>query len=183
MFKASTKNQNNISLQKKTGISPWKGIAFCMIIIIVPWALYVNFHPRFDHIATISSHESATKLGQIKNNVIETAEKSNIIIKTKTMIEPTKLVIDDLPILGPIPTSGVQPLFNVKHKGTDAIFALACNYPKVYYQRFVGSLRKFGYKEDIVLAVSPIPKMKNGVKAYIEQMNVVAYEFDGTYYT
>lgn len=83
-----------------------------------------------------------------------------------------------MPVLGPIPTSGATPLFGVKHKGTDAIFALACNYPTVYYKRFVGSLRKFGYTEDIVLAVSPVVKMKPGVEAYLKETNVVAYGFD-----
>ncbi|KAJ1398120.1 hypothetical protein B484DRAFT_438471, partial [Ochromonadaceae sp. CCMP2298] len=97
---------------------------------------------------------------------------------TKTILAPAKLDIPDLPVLGPIPTSGSVPLFGNKHKGTDAIFALACKYPKVYYQRFVGSLRKYGYNEDIVLAVSPVTQMKPGVEAYLQQTNVVAYGFD-----
>jgi hypothetical protein len=33
---------------------------------------------------------------------------------------------------------GAKPLFGENHDGGDAIFALACNYPKEYYQRFVG---------------------------------------------
>jgi hypothetical protein len=63
---------------------------------------------------------------------------------------------------------GAQPLYGVKHSGGDAIFALACNYPKDYYMRFVGSLRKFGYDGDIVLAVSPPEKMHPGVGDYIK---------------
>ena len=69
-------------------------------------------------------------------------------------------------------------LLSKKKTGTDAIFALACNYPTIYYKRFVGSLRKFGYTEDIVLAVSPVEKMKPGVEAYVKETNVVAYGFD-----
>jgi hypothetical protein len=88
------------------------------------------------------------------------------------------LSFPDLPVLGPVPTSGAVPLWGVKHKGTDAIFALACNYPTIYYKRFVGSLRKFGYTEDVVLAVSPVEKMKPGVEAYLKETNVVAYGFD-----
>eukprot|EP01038_Epipyxis_sp_PR26KG_P005021 gene5021-7009_t len=84
----------------------------------------------------------------------------------------------DMPILGPVPTDGAKPLFDVKHQGQDAIFALACNYPKIYYQRFVGSLRKFGYEGDIVLAVSPVAKMKPGVADYLKKTGVVAYGFD-----
>ena len=73
---------------------------------------------------------------------------------------------------------GAVPLYGVQHDGGDAIFALACAYSKEYYQRFVGSLRKFGYNGDIVLAVSPPEKMKTGVSAYLQQMKVVAYGFE-----
>jgi hypothetical protein len=74
--------------------------------------------------------------------------------------------------------NGAKPLFNYKHKGGDAVFALACNYPKNFYQRFVGSLRKVGYKDDIVLAVSPIEKMKTGVKGYLQKFHVLSYAFE-----
>lgn len=73
----------------------------------------------------------------------------------------------NMPVMGPIPTDGVVPLFDVKHQGGDAVFALATGYPKNFYQRFVGTLRKTGYNGDIVLAVSPPKKMKPGVQAYI----------------
>lgn len=66
----------------------------------------------------------------------------------------------------------------MKHQGGDAIFALACNYPKNSYQRFVGSLRKYGYNGDIVLAVSPPEKMKTGVEEYVKETGVVAYGFE-----
>lgn len=82
------------------------------------------------------------------------------------------------PILGEIPTNGVQPLYGKKHKGGDAIFALAANYPKLYYERFVGSLRKFGYTDDIVLSVSIPEKMKPGVAEYLQKMDCIAYGFD-----
>jgi hypothetical protein len=81
------------------------------------------------------------------------------------------------PVLGPIPLNGTKPIFG-HHKGTDAIFALACKYPVSFYRRFVGSLRKFGYKDDIVLAVSPPEQMKPGVEDYVKKTEVVAYGFD-----
>jgi hypothetical protein len=84
----------------------------------------------------------------------------------------------NMPVLGPYPTDGAVPLYGMKHSGGDAIFALACNYPKNFYQRFVGSLRKAKYEGDIVLAVSPPTKMKPGVEKYIQQTKVVAYGFD-----
>lgn len=73
--------------------------------------------------------------------------------------------------------SGARPLFRMKHKGTDAVFALAATYPKKYYQRFVGSLRKVGFTEDIVLAVSPVEKLRSGVEQYLQETGVIAYEF------
>jgi hypothetical protein len=82
------------------------------------------------------------------------------------------------PVLGAIPTKGAKPLFGVEHQGGDAIFALACKYPMVFYERFVGSLRKAKYTGDIVLAVSPLGKMLRGVQEYIQQTNVVAYAFE-----
>jgi len=82
------------------------------------------------------------------------------------------------PVLGDPVTNGSKPLFGFSHKGTDAIFALACNYPVLYYQRFVGSLRKSGFTEDIVLAVSPPVKMKPGVEAYLQEKHVLSYAFE-----
>lgn len=92
--------------------------------------------------------------------------------------EKYAVAAERLPVLGPVPTSGAVPLFNKKHTGGDAVFALACNYPKNFYERFVGSLRKSGFEGDIVLAVSPEKKMKPGVKQYIQKTNVIAYGFE-----
>ncbi|CAE7565330.1 unnamed protein product, partial [Symbiodinium microadriaticum] len=82
-----------------------------------------------------------------------------------------------LPVLGEPPVNGTRPVFG-RHTGKDAIFALACKYPVNFYQRFVGTLRQFGYSDDIVLAVSPPAEMKPGVEAYVKKTDVVAYAFD-----
>jgi hypothetical protein len=82
------------------------------------------------------------------------------------------------PIKGDVPLNGSKPLWGVKHKGTDAIFALACKYPTQFYKRFVGTLRNAGFTEDVVLAVSPEPQMKPGVAKYLQETEVVAYSFD-----
>lgn len=163
----------------------WKTIAIGMVIILIPWAVYVNFHPTFHLVsrpgnnAETSNYET-TKV--IHDLGIKHTEQNLDVKAVETMSAPTKskkkLEFPALPVQGPIPTNGAKPLFGIEHKGSDAIFALACNYPKVYYQRFVGSLRKFGYAEDIVLAVSPEEKMKNGVKDYLIKTNVVAYGFE-----
>lgn len=148
-----------------------------MIIVILPWAFYVNFHPRFDgmgHIVT--DHTGGNQPTQLRGDPMKPiTDPSPPRTNTKLV---KKLEFPDLPVLGPIPTNGASPLFGVQHKGTDAIMALACNYPTIYYKRFVGSLRKFGYTEDIVLAVSPVEKMKPGVEAYVKETGVVAYGFD-----
>lgn len=180
---------------RKSGVSAWKGLALCMVIIIVPWALYVNFHPRFENIAHVTGLDSATSLGQTAGVVQQpvttlpgtgtslSSQQAPVTTGETRDSQPSSAALSlvnfpELPVLGPIPTDGVKPLFGKTHKGTDAIFALACNYPKLYYQRFVGSLRKAGYTDDIVLAVSPVTKMKRGVEDYVKEMDVVAYGFD-----
>ena len=82
------------------------------------------------------------------------------------------------PVLGPIPVNGTKPLFGAQHSGSDAIFALAAGYDLPTYRHFVGNLRKTGFTGDIVIAVSAPNKMKSGVAAYLERMNVTAYAFD-----
>ena len=104
-----------------------------------------------------------------------TTVNSNTNTKRKSMSSKPERIV---PIKGNIPTNGAVPLYGKKHAGGDAIFALACNYPVRYYERFVGSLRKAGYEGDIVLAVSPPEKMKPGVEEYVKKMDVIAYGFD-----
>lgn len=82
------------------------------------------------------------------------------------------------PVLGPPALKGARPLFGKQHAGGDAIFALACKYPVRYYERFVGSVRKAGFGGDVVLAVSPLDKMKPGVAEYIKRTDAVAYAFE-----
>ena len=91
-----------------------------------------------------------------------------------TKIQPR----DRQPVLGTIPTNGSHPLFGYQHQGEDAVFALATNYPTLFYQRFVGSLRKSKYEGDIVLAVSPPDSMKPGVQDYLKTTKVLAYPFE-----
>ena len=82
------------------------------------------------------------------------------------------------PVVGNFVTNGSKPLWGLQHKGTDAIMALACKYPVQFYKRFVGTLRKFGYEEDIVFAVSTEATMKPGVGKYLKSKNVLSYGFD-----
>ena len=57
---------------------------------------------------------------------------------------PITSYMGPLPVLGAEPVNHLKPLFNRQHRPlNDSIFALACNYPKVFYQRFVGMLLWF----------------------------------------
>lgn len=178
---AANANKNNKAPFQVT----WRTAVIFMVVILIPWGIYVNFHPTL-HLSSISDAHAETNNNFATTKIIHELGKqetqSHLIstgqITPPVVIPTKKFDLPNLPVLGPIPTNGAKPLFGIEHKGTDAIFALACNYPKVYYQRFVGSLRKFGYTEDVVLAVSPEEKMKPGVKEYLQKTNVVAYGFD-----
>lgn len=82
-----------------------------------------------------------------------------------------------VPVLGTPPTNGTKPMVG-SHSGRDAIFALAANYPLELFKFFVGSLRRFGFKDDIVLAVNPKKSMRPGTFQYLVETNVVGYGFE-----
>jgi hypothetical protein len=82
-----------------------------------------------------------------------------------------------VPVLGPPSTNGTKPMTG-SHSGRDAIFALAANYPLELFKFFVGSLRRFGYKDDIVLAVNPQKSMQPSTYQYLVETNVVGYGFE-----
>ena len=95
----------------------------------------------------------------------------------KIVFEYAKIPL--VPVLGAPPDNGAKPLFGFTHyKFHDAVFALACNYPLLYFKRFVGSLRKFNYTGDIVLGVSPLPRLHTHLMQYLKDTNVLSYEFD-----
>lgn len=171
-----------------------------LVIILTSIAVYVNMKtniaPAADVGKPISAVESSVAKGGgagflfsfLKPTGSEVITERGMVpaaafisyAKEESSTELAKAIVVtvDQPVLGEIPTAGATPLYGVKHDGGDAIFALACNYPKDYYQRFVGSLRKFGYNGDIVLAVSPPEKMKPGVGDYMKETKVVAYGFE-----
>ena len=171
-----------------------------LIVILGSYAVYVNVAPGMNAANSVSkpATETETSVAQgggagfffpLKTEKLSIKIPSAGALQSAPFISYEKeldstsparavTITSDQPVLGAIPTAGFRPLYGIKHDGGDAIFALACNYPKEYYQRFAGSLRKFGYKGDIVLAVSPPEKMKNGVGEYLKSINVVAYGFE-----
>jgi hypothetical protein len=218
----------------QTTASRFQLLAVLVMILVVPWALYVNFHPRFQsradpefgYILETGESKSDKLVAEVEREVAKSfggsgdftygdAKRSAAAAVALAMssgpggngsslavgdfpfgktsngkpymgppLSPIEIphvktyAASNMPVLGPYPSDGAVPLYGVKHSGGDAIFALAANYPKQFYQRFVGSLRKAGYTGDIVLAVSPPAKMKPNVEKYIKETKVVAYGFD-----
>lgn len=161
----------------------WSALQIFMLVmsaVILPWTLYVVFHSKLsifnNQISTVS-----------KNLIEQDAVPAHVSTPSKPAVQAVKstgkpfasyAAIPIVPSLGDAPDHGIQPLYGIKHQGGDAIFALACKYPKLFFQRFVGSLRKFGYDGDIVLAVSPPDQMKPGLGNYLKETKVVAYPFE-----
>lgn len=177
----------NNQADKRNASSSWKIIGVFSTIVLLVWVSYVNFRPAISQpggtagldnsvLSAVIAHTAKQQSSQVLDLSQETSKTPAEI--ARPVVIKSQFNFPSLPVQGPIPTNGAVPLFGVKHQGTDAIMALACNYPKVYYQRFVGSLRKAGYTDDIVLAVSPEEKMKPGVKDYLQKTNVVAYGFE-----
>lgn len=168
-------------------VNTWKYLSIGLIIIVIPWMLYLTFRPTNSNIVN-DLQQQALKWESSAQHFMNTSSISlnsnsafqNFLHAAEKLNDPKVLPLEfpDTPVLGPVATDGTQPLFGYQHKGTDAIFALACNYPKRFYERFVGSLRKVGYEDDIVLAVSPIVKMKPGVEEYLRKTNTLAYPFE-----
>jgi len=181
------------------GLSTWKITILAFIVVVMVGLIYLSNHVSESmQITNGVGSQVGSMLGSLTAKVSSgTAGLQSILDMDvmKTVNDVGQLVapgdgeaigekknygkpVRVKPVQGDIPMKGAVPLYGKKHEGGDAIFALACNYPKLYYQRFVGSLRKFGYSGDIVLAVSPPTKMKPGVEDYVKETNVVAYGFD-----
>jgi hypothetical protein len=94
-------------------------------------------------------------------------------VKDRSDLMPQQIV----PVLGPLAVNGTKPMIG-SHSGRDAIFALAANYPIELFKFFVGSVRRFGFKDDIVLAVNPQKSMQKNTFEYLVETNVVAYGFE-----
>jgi len=72
-----------------------------------------------------------------------------------------------------------KPLWGFRHDpGADAVMGLGF-YPSVaQFQYFVGSLRKTGFRGDIVMAVGPKKKLKRKVEEYLRNQRVLSYPFE-----
>lgn len=185
------------------GLSTWKITILSFIVVVMVGLIYLSNHVSNSmQISNEVGKEVEDIMHKVKEQVSIGTAGLQTILDMKVMDKPLEIqdILHDSqklsdsiqkrqkkvygkparvePVKGKIPTKGAVPLYGKKHEGGDAIFALACNYPKLYYQRFVGSLRKFGFEGDIVLAVSPPVKMKPGVEDYVKETGVVAYGFD-----
>jgi len=82
-------------------------------------------------------------------------------------------------IITPLATFNTAAATNstLRYDSSDAtVMAMAHGYEKKVFQRFVGSLRKTGFKGKIFIAAEPIKTMKKGVAKYLVQMNVTIME-------
>jgi hypothetical protein len=116
------KNHNSVG---KHSSSPWKYVALIMVALFVPWALYLNTRTAF----TSHTGEASPLIGT--PGVQSVVVKPLVQQQVESHIQPTVINFPDMPVLGPVPTNGAKPLWGFEHKGSDAIFALASNYPKV----------------------------------------------------
>lgn len=93
-----------------------------MIIVILPWAFYVNFHPRFDGMGhvTLDGAQPATPATQLGNQIRQPTSPVVPVVPVipstptppkTTVVATKKLEFPDLPVQGPIPTNGAVPLF------------------------------------------------------------------------
>ena len=70
----------------------------------------------------------------------------------------------------------LEPTFGKHRPNVDAVFALAEGYNLDTYLLFIDSLRKTGFDGDIVLSVSAVENMQNGVEKFLKsQKNLVVY--------
>ncbi len=85
----------------------------------------------------------------------------------------------------------IEPTFGAHRSHVDAIFALAEGYDLKIYLLFIESLKNTGFTGDLVLSVSAISELQNGVEEYLrshhkedgeEGINIVAYTVTWTCY-
>ena len=63
---------------------------------------------------------------------------------------------------------------SIKHRPqADVVTGLALNYKEASHRYFVGSLRKAGYRGDVVIVTEPEPQVASA--AYLQSMGVIAY--------
>jgi hypothetical protein len=182
--------------QAPATLSKWHWVALGALLIFVPWLLYLSSRPGLNshdhagmHVPSGDEIRSIFRFSQtftdhetipIEAEVMTLHSQQAVVDGHSMLIHKPELRRNStkMPVLGPIPTNGAVPLYGAQHSGGDAVFALACNYPKNFYERFVGSLRKSKFEGDVVLAVSPPAKMKPGVEKYIQQTRVIPYAFE-----
>ena len=74
------------------------------------------------------------------------------------------------------PVNFGQPLWGFKHNpGADVVMGLALNYQQRDHKYFLGSLRRSGFKGDVVLGTQVLSKMRKETVAYLQAMGVIAY--------
>lgn len=114
------------AIKKKPIFLVWQSLAICIVIIILPWALYSQFHSRFKRIFIPTQERNSYHFNEtdsaaiVSNGVkgfavdIDAISDSRIVIQAKLSNgkegykrASKKVVTNDLPVLGPVPTGGI----------------------------------------------------------------------------
>lgn len=180
---------NKPPISRDRASTSWQLFGAGIVILFVPWLVYLYRQSATNaplHIPNADEIKAIFRFSQQMSAPLETPadvkalQFQHDVVQGHSVLHPTEIHrnVTKLPVLGPLPSNGAVPLYGIKHTGGDAVFALACNYPKNFYQRFVGSLRKSKFDGDVVLAVSPPSKMKPGVEEYIQEARVIPYAFE-----
>jgi hypothetical protein len=75
----------------------------------------------------------------------------------------------------------LEPAFGIHRPDQDAVMAYAEGYELIHYLAFIESLKGTGFRGDIVLAVSALPLLREGVEEYLRGCDTcVIYAIDFT---
>lgn len=85
-----------------------------------------------------------------------------------TLLGPTRFP-KPTDMVGKNATVMLKPIFGKHRPDQDAVMAYAEGYELVNYLAFIESLKQTGFEGDIVLAVSELPALREGVEEYLRQ--------------
>ena len=136
--------RGNFGPARKTSLFKWQNLALCMTLVLVPWALFLTWHPRFqsNNVAADGSYinKQSNELAGAEMNkgfavdidarpgdpaksalrlppaAVPVPVVPNIVPKPLKKLEfPPEFAVktvpvpnQDLPVLGPVPTSGIN---------------------------------------------------------------------------
>lgn len=162
---------------RKTSVAPSSTKAAIRGILV-----FVSFFIIFPHYI-FHNKDHSLKKNHESEQVIETlssqAQEQEQVITSDKKSYPLPSEATSLPDV----KINVKPLFGEHQANQDVVFAFAEGYPLDVYVFFLTSLNNCGFRGDVVLSVSHVDKMEDGVYNYLknsstENVNVVVYSID-----